>query len=1049
MRRMIIPFFITMFFIVTTIPATLIQAQSPASTKTEPSTKIGTRPYELVWAGRNVDPIKPFLDFEQDEPWTATAGEVDASFARSQEQLIWGNYVYRLGFHAKKGQPIPEEDATGKVQRCLIQIRPPKPKAIPQSPFDVISVWIHGNHWRMGANTQQKIVTPQIEAVFLLPDNKEYIFPLGLIVWRDWFLVYKRLSDEQIELLNQPGVRFNGFNVRGGIQNRELVICIDNLALFQENFKPFVFSARAKRGIDMFPGQDTGFNTGTGKLPFPTRNETILPDSKRPNAKNSVKKVSDKLYELRYDGPDGTLVFEYSPKAGDWSDLTCRWNNLPTFAPLTNGGVCALAGNDKKIEQVLRRELREVRLDGNTIKTTWNYMSKTAQAEVEYHFQLIGKTLLLDTFSSGGKVDEIVFGTVTNVHDVHATAIPYMSCGGWGNSRPAVLLVTPGTNKAAASDSLFVFGSPDWYRSNASILFAKNQATATSGVFHGGVDYRPKTDGLRNDVFERFVVTVSPTFSDVLPTIANPVSPYKHIAGKKLWRVHAANNRDEDKLIWKKVWRYGMREVVINDHETFFRDGGDSFTFRTRSAPGKGGDAATLDYSNYLQEKLGFVYGPYNNFTDFATLNEYWSPDMVSRNSDKTLQPAWMRCYAPKPIRAVEYCERLTPIIKEKFKVNTAYCDVHTAVTPWRRTDYDASVPGAGTFAATFYAFGEIMLLQKKGWNGPVYSEGPNHFMYSGLTDGNYAQDQSYHFMDNPWLVDFDLLKMHDLECNFGMGNLGMFSPAVTPRDKAYYLPNYEGDTPADLDRFIDRFLSATMAFGHTGFLVLDWCFDPPKAFGLAYGPQGVLKFEQGLPIAMRSYYMNQQIASRYTQASVDSIRYCDAGGTQQTTSVALRSDVPARNQLVIRYKDGTRVCVNGNKTETLKTNVDGRSIELPPNGYTAWTASLDILVESKLQDGKRYDYCQSPAYIYLDTRGANLTLPMAKGTGIAVCRTLKDGKYEVIPLPGANIAFAVNVKQATALDFDGKELGPAKLVRDGKYAFVTPIAGATSYILK
>ena len=62
------------------------------------------------------------------------------------------------------------------------------------------------------------------------------------------------------------------------------------------------------------------------------------------------------------------------------------------------------------------------------------------------------------------------------------------------------------------------------------------------------------------------------------------------------------------------------------------------------------------------------------------------------------LQHAWMRCYAPKPARAVEYCARLAPEIQKKFRFSTAYCDVHTAVAPWDRVDYDPRVPGAGTF---------------------------------------------------------------------------------------------------------------------------------------------------------------------------------------------------------------------------------------------------------------------------------------------------------------------------------------------------------------
>ena len=74
-----------------------------------------------------------------------------------------------------------------------------------------------------------------------------------------------------------------------------------------------------------------------------------------------------------------------------------------------------------------------------------------------------------------------------------------------------------------------------------------------------------------------------------------------------------------------------MTEMVVTDHETLWRDEGESFTFRTRAAPGKGGDAGAYEYARLMQDKLGFIYGPYNNFTDFAPVNEFWNFDMNSR----------------------------------------------------------------------------------------------------------------------------------------------------------------------------------------------------------------------------------------------------------------------------------------------------------------------------------------------------------------------------------------------------------------------------------
>ncbi|MDO5581340.1 MAG: hypothetical protein Q4G69_09395 [Planctomycetia bacterium] len=1000
--------------------------------------EVGKRPYELDWANRTKDAVDPILDFESDQKWTVESpAQIEANFQRSRKEQIWGDYVYRLSFRANESKP--------EVKK-IIKIRSPKPIPVPAKEFDTVSFWIQGNYWGRGANTNHAVVPPAVDLIFQLPDGKEFRFPFTKIDWRNWYLVHRRFSENEIALLNRPGVCFNGMDITVGLQDEERDYYFDNFALYKEEFRPLKFSSRPRRGIDMFPGQSSGFNTGKDRLPFPNREETILPDSLCPGAKNTVRKIGSDSYEFLYSGPDGSLAIQYKPESGTWSDLSARWNGSDPFLIAEQGGVSKLS-DQKKTEAVQSREKISVDLKGDTLISRWKYRSDSMEAEVEYHFQLKGKSLIADTFSKGGKAACVDFGNLAQVNDLQSILIPYLCEGGYGASRPTAILFLPGRSDKAKKEKLFIFGNVDWYRSNASRIADKNAIRAHSGSYRGGVLYLAKTDGKKNDLFERFFITISPKFEEILPTIPNPQSPYKAIAGKKLWRVHAANNREEDKKIWYYLWRHGIREVIINDHETQWREGGESFTFRTRTDPSKGGEEGQLDYTRFLREKLGYVYGPYNNFTDFATLNGYWNFDMVGRMETGQLQSAWMRCYGPKPIRGIEYCEKLTPILKKKFAFDTAYCDVHTSVVPWSRTDYDSRVPGAGTFAASYYAYGEIMLLQKKGWNGPVYSEGPNHYYYAGLTDGNYAQDQGYRFMDRPWLVDFDLLKIHDLECDFGMGSPGMFSPAKTREDKLFYLPDYPVKTDEGRDDFIDRFLAATLAFGHIGFLVADFCFDPPKTFGLAYGPPGKVCLDKGIAIAMRSYYMNQQIASRYTQSSVATIRYCDEKGRKYPTSDAIKSGIIDRNQLIVEYKDGTVVCVNGNKSESMIADLNGERFELPPNGYRAWTKDRSILVRAELQNGKRFDYCESPSYIYLDTRGANpQKLEKAAGTGIGVCRTLSNGQYEILLLKDSRIGFAIDASKAIAVDFQEKEIGPAKIKKENGFLYLEPVKGAFSY---
>ena len=113
----------------------------------------------------------------------------------------------------------------------------------------------------------------------------------------------------------------------------------------------------------------------------------------------------------------------------------------------------------------------------------------------------------------------------------------------------------------------------------------------------------------------------------------------------------------------------------------------------------------------------------------------------------------------------------LAPQIKRKFDPDSAYTDVHTAVSPWGYNDYDARVPGAGTFAQTFYAYGELLRNDSRVYSGPIFSEGTYQWLYAGLADGNYALAYDGRpLAKEPLLPVFDLYQIHPKECDIGMG---------------------------------------------------------------------------------------------------------------------------------------------------------------------------------------------------------------------------------------------------------------------------------------
>lgn len=968
---------------------------------------IGSRPYEIIWANRTEDMHTPLVDFEKTlDDWQVDTTDAVASFARSREQQIWGEAVGKLIYRREGNQPI-------------VTVRPPAPITIPQ-PFDCVSLWIYGNNWAWAPVSS----TPPVSVSILLKnkDGQEIEVPMTTVQWQEWWFVRKKLSPEMRKQL-ADGATFSGIRVINGRNLEDRVLYFDNIAFYQESLPPLSFEPRKKRNLTLPEGQTVGTNTGPGVLPFPTREETILPTNltedykvtvqREVNADAGVDNVAS--YTFCYTGDDGTLRYTYTPKTGRLDDVTASWEGRSKpFQPLLDGGVKFLNQKGETVE-VEKYSLVRCDLEKEVLTVVWETEWDGQKAQVEYRFRLWGKSLVVDVQCKDGRVARFDIGHVENVENPRLIQVPYLA--GNYDSRPNVLALGP------VEKPLFLLPILDHCRSNASAFWFKNETSEVQEagkkiVFcNGGADYLPKTDGTRNPCFERLFLTVSPEFEEVLPNIPNEPSPWMQVTGTRVWNAHGASDRTQDYAIWKEVARYGMTQVVVTDHETGWRDGGESFTFRTKAAPGRGGDESQREYAKKMID-LGFRYGIYNNYTDFAPVNEFWHEDMVTRDSSGNLRTAWARCYNPKPSRAVEYESRLAPIIQEKFNLNTAYCDVHTAVMPWMYVDFDARVPGAATFASTFYAYGEIMLHQKQTWNGPVYSEGNNHWYYVGLTDGNYGQDQVARLVTSPWLVDFDLRKMHPLGTSFGMGNLGMFYPQGYPLH----------ESPEAWERNLDQFLAATLAFGHTGFLVQ----------------------EGGIQSAVRSYFCLQALHSRYALDTIKDIRYADADGKLLETSEAIASEAFKRRQIALYYADGLEVYVNGNPEETW--NVLDK--ELPPFGWLVHDpVKKELVAESVLRDSHRCDYVESPDYIYADGRGKFTRFPKLICDGKLIARKLQDGNIELIPVKpddGGCTMFAIALDgrdaSAVALDYHGKELGPVETRLSRGYVHIVPVKGVFSY---
>jgi hypothetical protein len=967
----------------------------PAQNEVSADAPVGERPYEMAWAIRTEERV-PLADFEDLQGWSlALYAGADGSLARSREQRLWGEHVAKVTYR-------------GASADSRLILTPPEPIPIAEA-FDCVNIWCYGNNWGWVPDA----TTPQVRLAVHVQDAAGQAFraPLTHVRWREWWLVHKRVEAATLAEMRFP-CRFVGLEIAGADNTEYRDLYFDSLAFYTEELPPLRFEPRPARNLDPFPGQTHGLNgTGEGRLPFPTREETILPENREANFTNEIVMAANGTYDLIYAGPDAHIRYRYNPADGLASGVSVAVNGVPAGRALVGGGV-TFAG------AAVTPALESVRLDGGTLSATFLGDVAGRPQRVEHHLRIWAKSLVLDVFCRGGAATGLDLGRVEGADSPRLVQVPYLT---YGRSNPRVLLSGP------ADDPLFASVWLDWYRSNGSELYS-NEGPEGDGVrLNGGVRYHPKTDGTRNELFERVFLTVSPVFEETLPTIPNPPSPWGKEAGRYLWQESwGPADYDAEHARSRMLHSYGIERLIQCNHEITWRDGGESFTLRTRAAPGKGGDDALRRYVA-AQQSLGWRSGLYTNYCDFAPVNEHWDEDAVQRTPENDWRHAWPRCYALKPARAVEWDARLAPIIREQYGSDSAYTDVHTAVAPWAYCDYDARVPGAGTFAATFYAYGELLLNDQKVYNGPIFSEGTYQWLYAGLASGNYALAYTdLDLSEHPLNVAFDLLKIHPLECDVGMPWTGQF-----------FGKQRGWNEPDRLDPSVDRFIAATLAYGHIGWLVEEG---------------------HGIRRTCRSYYLIQQAAERYAMVRPRRIEYADDAGKWLTVSQALSTDAIRDSRLHVLYENGLHVYVNWQKDRDWPVRAEGvpwPEVVLPPNGFIVFDAK-GFLAASTLVMGARVDQVVSDAYVYMDARDAPASNDWLAASGAVAMHFRRDGDVlvalDIFAIEGGEgIGFRCDIERprCTAYGADGEELGAVALERrDGKH-WLTAVPGARRYAVR
>lgn len=882
---------------------------------------IGKRPYEM---GTRPGYSNPLISFEDlDGWWINSQNGASVRLYRSRVQQMDGDYVAKVEYN-------------GKDKTSSFEFGPPNPVPIP-SDADNLGIWIYGNNWQWAPDP----VTPRVGVQVVLVNTKgeEQSLFMGKVNWKEWFLKWRYFARSGEDLY------FKSIRI-DGCSNKE------NNVLYFDSFK---FDRELWQPLSLEPLPDL--------VPFLTTKETMLPipeDSVTVSSQlNSDKFVASFLQN------GNKIIYKYSPDSGTLKDFRIEYDSEHKIDPFIDGDIKFLVSDESN--DFAERSLESVeKLDGGVVYH-WNYVK--GDMKIPYSISITNhfNSLIIDIEVDSENVGELNLGHLKSNKPVKLVRVPMLT---YGVPDPQVV----------CTGDLFVFALIDHYYTNASMLFAVNEVLSEKEVFfNGGSRYMPKTDGRRNPMKERIILSVSSNFHDVLPTIPHSPSSMGKITRNRLWKDNWGMSPDlethEKFYQGLKVLRdYGVSQFIVRHHEETWRDGGESFTLRLNAAPKKGGDKSLIEYVKRVKD-LGFICGLYNNYVDFAPVNANWSPDRVARNSNKDFVNAWPRCYTLKPYLAKGFEAEYSPNIRKIFGSNTVYCDVHTAVTPWSRVDFDDRVPEAGMLRAQHKAYSILLNNEKIAYNGPVFSEGKYHWFYAGLTDGNYGQLKDFAPDKIPALVDFDLLHIHPLEVSIGMGSPGMF-----------YHSGIKADERNSRSHKFDRFITTTIAYGHNGYLI-----DMPIIESLN---DMKVTSSWGIPAIMKSYYMMQQLQSRYALIKATNISYYD-GNKWLHTSDAIRDDSYMRGQIKTSYESGLVTIVNLNEEETLAVEIEGRKILLPPNSFAAYGESFFEM--SGMMNERRIDLVYSPEYLYMDGRGKYLKTDKISVSNSAV--VVKDkGAVWLIP---------------------------------------------------
>lgn len=1001
----------------------------------------GERPPELLW-GNVAERHAPTIRFDDATAWTVSASaDAQASFAASTAQNLWNRPVGRLQYHGS-GDPFSVP---------VVTVRPPAPVAIPAG-SDRAQLWLYGNRWAYLYPQDY----PSVKVRFLIADAAGQVsaLPMDEVAWEGWYTVSKRLPAN----LHQ-GATFQGIEVVGGWQSDFRDLYFDSVRFSTDGAGPLNIGARPKRNLTLVEGQLPGANIGAINLEFPTREDTILPPQLGGRYSTSSD-VQGGAFLFRYDGADATILYAFDASKGiagvhAWTTVKKPATSTDVAAvekgpgrslapalPAASAKAKRAAGatvveslgagmsyvgrlssgaHIKLYDGTMQGALTEAWMEGDT--GVARYADGT-----ELRMKLAQKSLVVDVVNRTGNAAELDLGVVASPTGPKTIPVPFLSYRG---ERPAVAMTRGDGEPVFASVWL------DWYRSNATEMYGDNWAKDNVARVNGGVRYHLLSNVTLNPMIERLFFTVSPRFEETLPTVPNPTALYAAQAADRVVHVVDVPGVFADALSNAARYRnYGLDKVLALNGPSIWQDDGESTAFRLVGAPGKGGEKGLADYLN-AQAGMGWTPAMFLNVTHASPTSAIWNEDDLLQTGAGDWRILDQRLYGIKGLRALEYQPAHVAQLKARYAPKAAFIQTLTAEKPWWLTDMDGRVYGSGSFAQTFYSYGDFLRNESRSLGAPVFSEGTFQWMYAGLGDGNLAHEaEAEGALERPFNPVFALTQIHPRELGLGMGTFEQFV------GKASDLTDGR-----EVETLVDRYLANIVAYGNSGILV-----------DKKYGPH----------LTMRSYYMVQALQQRYALQAPTKIAFWD-GFQMRSASEAMTMGLPTNTRMVyVEYGNGLKVWANDNPSMGFTAHLGDAMFNIPPGGFMAYKKGDVFAISGSVVSsfegmgglgalgGGRSDYVRSSAYTYLDGRGRLFEAPEGSCDGALAIRPVVGNRLELIHGSGG-LPITVNrpygtkgkVTNIEAFTEVGDSLGSVGAdFEDGKRTTFHPMPGAVRYLL-